>query len=91
MPITPEKGADQLVSLAESRPGVGWGFGAYDEKHKPYNNARLHSRLNYLSPTEHEPAYYTQTTTTPTDADKKLKPALTRDGSPTDQRSSSAP
>ncbi|GAA1214828.1 Integrase core domain-containing protein [Prauserella alba] len=25
-----------------------------------YNNARLHSRLNYLSPTEYESAYYAQ-------------------------------
>lgn len=35
MLITPEKGADQLVWLAESRPGVDWQSGAYYEKRKP--------------------------------------------------------
>jgi len=25
-----------------------------------YNNARLHSRLGYLTPAEHEAAYYAQ-------------------------------
>jgi NAD(P)-dependent dehydrogenase (short-subunit alcohol dehydrogenase family) len=35
MLITPEKGADQLVWLAESRPGVDWESGAYYEKRKP--------------------------------------------------------
>jgi NAD(P)-dependent dehydrogenase (short-subunit alcohol dehydrogenase family) len=35
MLITPEKGADQLVWLAESRPGTDWDSGAYYEKRKP--------------------------------------------------------
>lgn len=38
-----------------------------------YNNARLHSRLDYLTPTEHETAYYAQ--------HLPRRPALTRDGS----------
>ncbi len=32
---TPEQGADQLVWLAETRPGSDWQSGAYYEKHKP--------------------------------------------------------
>ncbi|GAB3448868.1 SDR family oxidoreductase [Streptomonospora sediminis] len=32
---TPEKGADQLVWLAEGRPGTDWTSGAYYEKRKP--------------------------------------------------------
>ncbi|MDR7301609.1 hypothetical protein JOF55_001790 [Haloactinomyces albus] len=35
MLIPPEKGADQLVWLAESRPGVDWESGAYYEKRRP--------------------------------------------------------
>lgn len=33
--ITPEKGADQMVWLAETRPGDGWISGTYYERHKP--------------------------------------------------------
>ncbi|MFJ5223882.1 SDR family NAD(P)-dependent oxidoreductase [Streptomyces sp. NPDC088400] len=33
--ITPEKGAEQLVWLAEGRPGTDWISGTYYEKHKP--------------------------------------------------------
>ncbi|BCB78086.1 SDR family oxidoreductase [Phytohabitans flavus] len=35
MLITPERGADQLVWLAESRPGLDWELGGYYEKRKP--------------------------------------------------------
>jgi NAD(P)-dependent dehydrogenase (short-subunit alcohol dehydrogenase family) len=35
MLTTPEKGADQLVWLAESRPGTDWEPGTYYEKRKP--------------------------------------------------------
>ncbi|KIH99366.1 hypothetical protein LP52_07620 [Streptomonospora alba] len=33
--ITPEKGADQLVWLAQGRPGIDWSSGAYYERRKP--------------------------------------------------------
>ncbi len=35
MMITPEKGADQLVWLAEGRPGADWQPGEYYEKRRP--------------------------------------------------------
>lgn len=38
-----------------------------------YNNARLHSRLGYLAPTEYETAYYAQNPT-PTSAGLNPKP-----------------
>src|SRR5690606_38415324 len=39
--VTPEKGADQLVWLADGTPGVDWVSGTYYEKRKP---ARTHSQ-----------------------------------------------
>jgi NAD(P)-dependent dehydrogenase (short-subunit alcohol dehydrogenase family) len=33
--IPPEKGAEQLVWLAQGRPGIDWASGTYYEKHKP--------------------------------------------------------
>jgi len=37
--ITPERGADQLVWLAETTPGASWNSGAYYEKRKPARSA----------------------------------------------------
>ena len=41
-----------------------------------YNNARLHSRLDYLTPAEYEAAYYAQKPATPTGAGQLLKPVF---------------
>ena len=44
MLTTPEKGADQLVWLAESRPGVDWQSGTYYEKRKPAKRVNPQTR-----------------------------------------------
>lgn len=44
MLVSPEKGADQLVRFAESRPGTDWEPGRYYEKGKPAKRVNPQAR-----------------------------------------------
>ena len=42
--VSPDQGADQLVWLAETRPGTDWESGTYYEKRKPAKRANSQAR-----------------------------------------------